>query len=110
MEGVHVLHLDFFDIANKVIKVEFTPELMNCFLSGFSATSILSKTKYTDFIQTLTWHSDRVAIGHPFIQNIVLKKVKGSEGVKYIYISGQLQPTACGDRQVIYWNALLYIF
>lgn len=101
MDGSHKLELDFFDTENDTIKVDFTPELMDCFFSEFSAQSILTKPKLIDFTQTLTWHAERSAIGRPFIQNIILKKVKSPEGDRYIYISGQLRPTANGDRCVI---------
>lgn len=100
MEGAHVLELDFFDAENNSIKVDFTSELMDCFLSDFSSQSILSKLKYTDFLLTLSWHVERAAIGRPFIQNIVLKKITSPRGDRYIFISGQLQPTANGDRCV----------
>ena len=108
LEGAHVQHLDFFDIASKAIKVEFSPELINCFLSDFAAHTILSKLKYTDYIKTLEWHTERAIIGRPFIQSIVLKKVKQSDGDRYIYISGQLQPTANGDRYVIKLVKIVY--
>ena len=100
MEGAHVLELDFFDQQNKTIKVEFSPELMDCFLSGFSALTVLTKVNYVDFIQTLSWHAERYAIGCPFIQSIILRKVISSSGERYIYISGVLRPTANGDRCV----------
>lgn len=98
MVVAHLLELNFFDVQNRNVKVEFTPELMDCFLSEFSARSILSKVVFCDFIQTIKWHAERSAIGRPFIQNIVLKKIQSHGADRFVYISGLLQPIANGDK------------
>lgn len=92
-----MLTLPFFDNDGHHITVEFTPELADVFFHPFSSSLVTSEQAcHSDFIQTLTWHVQRLEIGLPFIQTVVLKKIHRAGCDKYLFVSGPLKPIADG--------------
>ena len=93
MKGAHYLFCIFSDSYDHSITIRFTPATINLFFSRFPIDQIVSEASiYSDFLNTLKWHADRLKAGEAFVQTIVLQKKILGCNIDYVFVSGLLSP------------------
>lgn len=91
--AAHYLFCNFSDSNDQSIRVRFSTATINLFFSKFPSDQIVSDARiYTDFLNTLKWHTDRYRSGEAFLQSIVLQKKIQGQNVDYVFVSGLLTP------------------
>ena len=98
LTGAHLLNLTFADNTNEKIRVQFTAETIDNFMSFPSKLVVSDPAVYTDFLNTVVWHTKRKRIGRPFLQAVVLRKFEEFGVAKFAFVSGALTPVADGQR------------
>ena len=93
VKGAHFRNIYFFDQYDRSISIKFTDETADLFFKFTCSQIVTNPVIYSDFINTLQWHSDRIKCDHAFTQTIVVKKQKSHLQFEYIYVSGVFQPT-----------------